>query len=49
MKFLVDAHLPPGLCGLLQAAGVSPAAKTFALSSLVWHYIVTVKTIFAKL
>ena len=21
MKFLVDAHLPPGLCGLLQAAG----------------------------
>ena len=21
MKFLVDAHLPPGLCGLLQSAG----------------------------
>jgi predicted nuclease of predicted toxin-antitoxin system len=21
MKFLVDAHLPPGLCGLLQATG----------------------------
>ena len=21
MKFLLDAHLPPGLCGLLQAAG----------------------------
>jgi len=21
MKFLVDAHLPPGLCALLQAAG----------------------------
>jgi len=21
MKFLVDAHLPPGLCGLLRAAG----------------------------
>lgn len=21
MNFLVDAHLPPGLCGLLQAAG----------------------------
>ena len=21
MKFLVDAHLPPGLCGLLEAAG----------------------------
>jgi predicted nuclease of predicted toxin-antitoxin system len=21
MKFLVDAHLPAGLCGLLQAAG----------------------------
>jgi predicted nuclease of predicted toxin-antitoxin system len=21
MKFLVDAHLPPGLCGVLQAAG----------------------------
>ncbi len=21
MKFLVDAHLPPGLCGALQAAG----------------------------
>lgn len=21
MKFLVDAHLPPGLCGLLQTAG----------------------------
>jgi predicted nuclease of predicted toxin-antitoxin system len=21
MKFVVDAHLPPGLCGLLQAAG----------------------------
>ena len=21
MKFLVDAHLPPGACGLLQAAG----------------------------
>ena len=21
MKFLVDAHLPPGLCELLQAAG----------------------------
>ena len=21
MKFLVDAHLPPGLCGLLQAVG----------------------------
>jgi predicted nuclease of predicted toxin-antitoxin system len=21
MKFLVDAHRPPGLCGLLQAAG----------------------------
>jgi predicted nuclease of predicted toxin-antitoxin system len=21
MKFVVDAHLPPGLCGLLEAAG----------------------------
>jgi len=21
MKFLVDAHLPPGLCGLLRSAG----------------------------
>ena len=30
MKFLVDAHLPPGLCGLLQAAGHN-ARHTFQL------------------
>ncbi len=32
MKFLVDAHLPPGLCALLQAAG-HDAVHTRSLTS----------------
>lgn len=32
MNFLVDAHLPPGLCRLLQAAG-HDARHTFQLSA----------------
>lgn len=32
MKFLVDAHLPPGLCDLLQAAG-HDARHTLQLSA----------------
>ncbi|MGD1086747.1 MAG: DUF5615 family PIN-like protein, partial [Verrucomicrobiota bacterium] len=32
MKFVVDAHLPPGLCGLLQAAG-HEAAHTSRLTA----------------
>jgi hypothetical protein len=38
MKFVVDAHLPPGLCALLQEAGHDAGAPACSSISTAGHY-----------